>query len=203
MRRDLKSATAAVSLAVAVALVGAACGDSGSSSSSGSNSTTTTTDTASSGTDTGAAAPTSTAPVKSGTPGSEGIPQITANATDTGKEPTIAAGTGTPPSDLRVADLVPGNGRTATAADTVSVRYVGALYSDGSVFDASWKQGSTPVDFPLSGVVQGFADGIVGMKVGGRREIVIPPALGYGDQAQPGLPAGSTLVFVVDLVGIS
>ncbi|MBE7162494.1 MAG: FKBP-type peptidyl-prolyl cis-trans isomerase [Williamsia herbipolensis] len=203
MRRDLKSATAAVSLAVAVALVGVACGDSGSSSSSASSTTTTDTGSASTGTDTGAAAPTSAAPVESGTPGSEGIPQITANATDTGKEPTIAAGTGTPPSDLRVADLVTGNGRTATAADTVSVRYVGALYSDGSVFDASWKQGSTPVDFPLSGVVPGFADGIVGMKVGGRREIVIPPALGYGDQAQPGLPAGSTLVFVVDLVGIS
>ena len=202
MRRDLKSATAAVSLAVAVALVGVACGESGSSSSSASS--TTTTDTASTGTDTGtAAAPTGTAPVRSGTPGSEGIPQITANATDTGKEPTIAAGSGTPPGDLRVADLVTGNGRTATAADTVSVRYVGALYSDGSVFDASWKQGSTPVDFPLSGVVPGFSEGIVGMKVGGRREIVIPPALGYGDQSQPGLPANSTLVFVVDLVGIS
>lgn len=207
MRRDLKSATAAVSLAVAVALVGAACGDSDSSSSSGSNSSgssaTTTTDTATAGGDTGAAAPTGTAPVQSGTPGSEGIPQITANATDTGKEPTIAAGTGTPPTDLRIADLVPGNGRTATAADSVSVRYVGALYSDGSVFDASWKAGSNPVDFALSQVVPGFSEGIVGMKVGGRREIVIPPALGYGDQAQPGLPAGSTLVFVVDLVGIS
>lgn len=199
----LKTATAAVSLAVAVALTGAACSDSDSSGSSAS-STTTTTDTASTGSDTGtAAAPTSAAPLKSGTPGSEGIPQITANATDASKEPTIAAGTGTPPSDLRIADLVQGNGRTATAADTVSVRYVGALYSDGSVFDASWKAGSNPVDFPLSGVVPGFADGIVGMKVGGRREIVIPPALGYGDQAQPGLPAGSTLVFVVDLVGIS
>lgn len=200
MRRDLKSATAAVSLAVAVALVGAACGDSGSSSSSAS-STTATTDTAT--TDTGATAPTSTAPVQSGTPGSEGIPQITANATDTDKEPTIAAGTGTPPSDLRIADLVPGNGRVATSADSVSVRYVGALYSDGSVFDASWKAGSNPVDFALSQVVPGFSEGIVGMKVGGRREIVIPPALGYGDQAQQGLPAGSTLVFVVDLVGIS
>jgi peptidylprolyl isomerase len=207
MRRDLKTATAAVSLAVAVALVGAACSDSGSSSSSGSNSSgsnaTTTTDTASAGTDTTAAAPDSAAPVRSGTPGSEGIPQITANATDTSKEPTIAAGTGTPPSDLRIADLVPGTGRTATAADSVSVRYVGALYSDGSVFDASWKAGSDPVDFSLASLVPGFRDGVVGMKVGGRREIVIPPALGYGDQAQQGLPAGSTLVFVVDLVGIS
>ena len=205
MRRDLKTATAAVSLAVAVSLVGAACSDSDSPSSSAS-STTTTADTPSADagtTDTTPAAPADTATVRSGTPGSDGLPRITANATDTGKEPTIAAGSGTPPSDLRLADLVSGNGRVATAADTVSVRYVGALYSDGSVFDASWKAGSTPVDFPLSGVVEGFAQGIEGMKVGGRREIVIPPALGYGDQSQPGLPAGSTLVFVVDLVGIS
>ncbi|GAA2063644.1 FKBP-type peptidyl-prolyl cis-trans isomerase [Williamsia deligens] len=200
MRRELRNATAAVSLAVAVALVGAACGDSDSGSSSASSTTATET-TAATAADT--AAPTSAAPVQSGTPGSDGIPTITANATDTGKEPTIAAGTGTPPTDLRIADLKTGDGRVATAADTVSVRYVGALYSDGSVFDASWKQGDTPVDFPLSGVVPGFAQGIEGMKVGGRREIVIPPALGYGDQSQPGLPAGSTLVFVVDLVGIS
>ncbi len=132
-----------------------------------------------------------------------GIPAVTANATDLTKEPTIAAGGTNPPTELKTADLVPGNGKTAVASDTVNVRYTGVLYSDGTKFDASWKSGSDPVEFPLSGVVPGFAQGIVGMKIGGRREIVIPPALGYGDQTSGPIPGGSTLVFVVDLVSIS
>lgn len=129
-----------------------------------------------------------------------GIPAITANATDFTKEPKIAKGTGKAPGGLVVRDLIVGTGQAAAAGDTVNVRYEGALFTDGSVFDASWKAGSAPIKFPLSGVVPGFAGGIVGMKVGGRREIVIPAELGYGNQAQPGIPAGSVLVFVVDLV---
>ena len=83
----------------------------------------------------------------------------------------------------------------------MNVRYVGALY-DGTPFDSSWSRGDAPISFPLNQVVPGFAQGIQGMAAGGRRVIVIPPALGYGDQAQGPIPAGSTLVFVVDLVGI-
>jgi peptidylprolyl isomerase len=132
-----------------------------------------------------------------------GMPAITANATAFDKEPTIAKGTGTAPTNLFTRDLIVGTGKTVVATDTVNVRYVGALYSDGTVFDASWKSGSAPVAFPLSGVVPGFAGGIVGMKIGGRREIVIPPFLGYGEMGSPpAVPPNATLVFVVDLVSI-
>ena len=125
------------------------------------------------------------------------------NAEDPDKEPVIAKGTGDAPTSLVIRDLLVGNGEVARPTDTVEVRYVGALYKTGEVFDASWKNGTAPIEFALSRVVPGFAGGIVGMKLGGRREIVIPAALGYGDVAQPGLPAGSVLVFVVDLTGIS
>jgi FKBP-type peptidyl-prolyl cis-trans isomerase len=111
----------------------------------------------------------------------------------------IAPGTPPPPTSLQTKDLVVGTGTTATASDTVLVQYVGANYADGKVFDSSWSRGS-PTSFPLSGVVPGFAQGIEGMKVGGRREIVIPPALGYGAAGQPPvISANETLVFVVDL----
>ena len=85
----------------------------------------------------------------------------------------------------------------------MAVRYTGALYTNGTVFDASWRKGSAPVTFPLGKVVPGFAQGIGGMHAGDRRVIVIPPALGYGDKGSGPIPSGSTLVFVVDLVTIS
>ncbi len=79
---------------------------------------------------------------------------------------------------------------------------MGANYTDGKDFDSSWSRGQ-PASFPLNGVVPGFAQGIVGMKVGGRREIVIPPALGYGAMGQaPAVAPNETLVFVVDLLAI-
>ncbi|WP_312859157.1 FKBP-type peptidyl-prolyl cis-trans isomerase [Pseudonocardia xinjiangensis] len=99
-------------------------------------------------------------------------------------------------------DIVIGTGKKAVPTDTVDVQYSGTLYSDGSLFDSSWQRGE-PASFPLDGVVPGFAQGIEGMQVGGRRVIVIPPDLGYGNRANGPIPAGSTLVFVVDLVGIS
>lgn len=131
-----------------------------------------------------------------------GLPAV-ANATDLSKEPVISPGPSPAPTTLRTADLVVGTGATATASSTVDVRYVGADYSNGKVFDDTpWKQGQ-PSSFSLSGVIPGFAQGIVGMKVGGRREIVIPPALGYGAQGQPpAVGANETLVFVVDLVQV-
>lgn len=128
-----------------------------------------------------------------------GIPAVTDNATDLKKEPVLAAGTGDAPSKLLTRDLVVGDGDKAVASDTVKVRYVGALYTDGTVFDSSWKGGMDPIEFPLSGVVPGFAQGIVGMKVGGRREIVIPAELGYGSADQGVIPPNSVLVFIVDL----
>jgi peptidylprolyl isomerase len=97
---------------------------------------------------------------------------------------------------------VVGAGATAVATNTVEVQYVGANYTNGKNFDSSWQRGQ-PASFPLNGVVPGFAQGIVGMKVGGRREIVIPPALGYGATGQPPAVApNETLVFVVDLLAL-
>jgi peptidylprolyl isomerase len=114
----------------------------------------------------------------------------------------IAAGGSNPPSVLTGKDLVVGTGTTAGPNDTVQVQYVGSLYSTGKVFDASWTDNG-PATFPLSGVVPGFKDAIVGMKVGGRREIVIPPADGYGAAGSPpAIPPDATLVFVIDLLAI-
>lgn len=171
----------------------------GSSSASSASSSAAATDSAGSSDSSGASASPAASP-SSGTPGSPGIPAV-GNATDLKQQPTIQAGKGTAPTQLVIADLVPGSGKTAAPSDTVTVQYVGANYADGKVFDSSWTRGQ-PATFALDQVVPGFAQGIAGMKVGGRREIVIPPALGYGDQAQGPIQANETLVFVVDLVSI-
>ncbi len=184
---------AALSFAVAAAL--AACGSS-------------TSTTQSSPTSAPAASPTSpaTSPAASGgpvtTPASAatgGIPTVT-HGTDLSVEPRVAAGGSTPPANLITRDLVAGKGRVPTATSTVTVQYVGALYTTGSVFDASWTR-HAPSSFPLANVVPGFRDAIIGMHVGGRREVVIPPSLGYGASGSPPvIPANSTLVFVIDLL---
>src|SRR5260221_6942075 len=105
-------------------------------------------------------------------------------------------------ASLVTKDLVAGTGATATASNTVVVQYVAANYTDGKDFDSSWVRGQRAT-FPLNGVVPGFAQGIVGMKAGGRREIVIPPSLGYGASGSPpAVSPNETLVFVVDLLSI-
>jgi peptidylprolyl isomerase len=124
-----------------------------------------------------------------------------AGATDLKTAPVVSAGTGDPPSALVTRDLVVGTGVAATQSSTVNVQYVGANYSDGKVFDSSWQRGQ-PATFPLAQVVPGFAQGITGMHVGGRREIVIPPALGYGASGNGPVGPNETLVFVVDLVSV-
>jgi peptidylprolyl isomerase len=124
------------------------------------------------------------------------------NATDLKVEPLPAPGTAPAPTQLVTADLVVGTGAEATAASTVEVQYVGASYASGKVFDSSWQRGQAAT-FPLSGVIPGFAQGIVGMKVGGRREVVIPPALGYGASGSPPtIGPNETLVFVIDLLSV-
>jgi peptidylprolyl isomerase len=132
-----------------------------------------------------------------------GVPALTGTPTDVTKASQAKAGAGQPPTKLVTQDVVVGKGTAATLSNTVNVRYSGTLYSDGTLFDSSWSHGDAPVSFPLDGVVPGFAQGIAGMQPGGRRVIVIPPALGYGDSDSGPIPAGSTLVFVVDLVGVS
>jgi peptidylprolyl isomerase len=121
------------------------------------------------------------------------------NATEINQAPAIGKGTPPPPTTLLTKDLVVGTGPTATSTSTVTVQYVGALYDTGEVFDSSWGQAKLqPLDLG-GGVISGFSQGIAGMKVGGRREIVIPPDLGYGAGGAPQIPANATLVFVVDL----
>jgi peptidylprolyl isomerase len=119
-------------------------------------------------------------------------------------KPKVPIPSGPPPKTLVIKDLIKGNGAAATAASTVTVQYVGVLYKNGKQFDASWNDGSgQPVTFPLSGVIKGWELGIPGMRIGGRRELIIPPSLGYGKAAQAKIPANSTLVFVIDLHAIS
>jgi peptidylprolyl isomerase len=119
-------------------------------------------------------------------------------------KPKISIPSGPPPKKLVIKDLIKGTGPAATASSTVNVQYVGELYKGGKQFDASWNDGSgQPVSLPLSGVIKGWQQGIPGMKIGGRRELIIPPSLGYGPTAQSKIPANSTLVFVIDLHGLS
>jgi hypothetical protein len=129
------------------------------------------------------------------------VPPVS-GATDLKKEPHIGTTTAPKPARLTGKDLVVGTGAIAGPADTVKVQYVGALYPSGKVFDASWTD-SGPATFSLDQVVAGFKDGIIGMRIGGRREIVIPPSLGYGASVQGPIPANSTLTFVIDLLALN
>jgi peptidylprolyl isomerase len=109
-----------------------------------------------------------------------------------------------PPSELQVTDLTQGDGTEATAGSTVLAHYVGVSHSTGEEFDASYSRGE-PLSFRLGvgQVIAGWDQGIAGMKVGGRRQLVIPPHLAYGDRGAGGAIApGETLIFVVDLVDV-
>jgi peptidylprolyl isomerase len=111
---------------------------------------------------------------------------------------------GEPPTDLQQTDLAVGDGAEATPGRTAVVHYVGIAFSTGEEFDASWNRGE-PFAFPLGGgrVIAGWDQGVAGMKVGGRRQLVIPPHLGYGDRgAGAAIAPGETLIFVVDLLDV-
>lgn len=102
------------------------------------------------------------------------------------------------PTDLVITDDVVGTGREVKEGDTVTVHYVGAAASTGKVFDSSWSRGE-PLTFPLDGVIEGWSKGLIGMKEGGRRTLVIPAAMAYGN----GGPApGDALVFTIDLLRV-
>ncbi len=110
-----------------------------------------------------------------------------------------------PPSDLVITDISEGDGTEATAGSTVLAHYVGVAHSSGEEFDASYNRGE-PLSFRLGvgQVIAGWDQGIAGMKVGGRRQLVIPPHLAYGDRgAGSAIAPGETLVFVVDLVDVT
>jgi peptidylprolyl isomerase len=123
---------------------------------------------------------------------------------DTSVKPEIPRPSGSPPRRLETEDLVRGKGPAAKPGDTVLVHYAGVTFSTGEEFDASWNRGE-PFPFPLGGgqVIDGWDRGIVGMKVGGRRMLTIPPELAYGAQGfPPAIGPNETLVFVVDLLEI-
>ncbi len=107
-------------------------------------------------------------------------------------------------SKLEKIDLVVGTGEEVKAGATVSVHYTGAVAATGEVFQSSKDFGTTPITFPLSGVIKGWTDGIPGMKVGGTRRLVIPAAQAYGATPPPGsgIPANADLVFDVELVSV-
>ena len=107
-------------------------------------------------------------------------------------------------TELVVTDEVEGHGDEVTAGATVTAHYVGVSASTGAQFDASWDRGA-PISFPLDGVIRGWSEGLLGMKVGGRRNLVIPGDMAYGANPPPGagIAPNETLVFTVDLADVS
>jgi peptidylprolyl isomerase len=187
----------ALTLGVAGALGLAACSSSPSST-SGSGATTSTTAAANAG-----ANPT-TVPGQSPLDAIVAIPAADQSPAGTaGQAPMVTVPTSAPPTSLESADLITGTGAAAKPGDNVTVQYVLATYSSGKVVQSSWT--SQPFTFTLGAgqVIPGWDKGVVGMKVGGRRELIIPPSLGYGAESPgPGIAANDTLVFVVDLLKV-
>jgi peptidylprolyl isomerase len=175
---------------LALAAFVAGCGSKGASLSDVDAAATPTADTGSTG---------STASDKKSS-GKTTIPKVSGAAN---KKPEIADTAGDPPTELIQKDIKTGTGPAAKDGDKVTVNYVGHNWSNNEEFDTSW--GKTAFDFTLGegGVIKGWDQGVVGMKKGGRRLLVIPPELGYGAQGQGSIPANETLVFVVDLVKIN
>lgn len=116
------------------------------------------------------------------------------------ERPEIEFIPGPPPAELVITDLIEGDGTLAQPGDRVTVHYLGVEFETGEQFDASWDRGEA-ITFPLAGLIAGWQEGIPGMRVGGRRQLVIPPALAYGEGGGHRL-AGRTLVFVIDLLGV-
>ncbi len=121
----------------------------------------------------------------------EGVPGITIPNTEA-------------PEELRIAQLIKGEGETVVSGDNVTMHYSGFLWDGGTKFDSSWDKGS-PAQFVVAPgqLIEGFLSAVVGQTVGSRVVVVIPPALGYGEQASSTIPANSTLVFVIDILGTS
>jgi peptidylprolyl isomerase len=141
------------------------------------------------------------------TPTTPSTPTTTVSTPKSGplsKMPVIHPPKGKAPTQLVIKDLIKGHGNTATDGKTITVNYVGALYKNGTTFDSSWSRHTT-FSTPLSNgsVIAGWVKGIVGMKVGGRRELIIPASLAYGKSGTNGIPPNSPLIFVVDLLSVS
>jgi peptidylprolyl isomerase len=129
----------------------------------------------------------------------DNLPTVTTNQ---GEAPTIGAPTGNPPTTLVTKDIIVGTGAEALPTSTMTVHYTLMTWSNGKLIESSWTSGS-PATFPLANVIIGWQQGIPGMKVGGRRLLVIPPDLGYGAQGGGPIGPNETLIFVVDAIGVA
>ena len=123
-------------------------------------------------------------------------------STDVSKKPEIEIPDGPPPCNLVISDLVKGTGAEAVSGKQITVKYVGVTYPDGNEFDASWGREDFTFQLGAGQVIGGWDQGFAGMKEGGRRQLVIPPELGYGPTGSGPIPPNATLIFVVDLVKV-
>jgi peptidylprolyl isomerase len=195
--------TLALAVGAAGALGLAACSSSPSSSSG--SPTTSSSASTSHNTGNGSSATSTSSPAASALTAIRPIPVADQSPAGTaGQAPTVTVPSSTPPTSLESADLITGTGKEAAPGDNITVQYVLATYSSGKVVQSSWT--STPFSFQLGAgqVIPGWDKGVVGMKVGGRRELIIPPSLGYGQESPgPGIAANDTLVFVIDLLNVT
>jgi peptidylprolyl isomerase len=129
----------------------------------------------------------------------DNLPTVTANM---GEAPTIGAPSGTPPTTLESKDIIVGTGAEVAATSTITFHYTLMTWSNGALIESSWNSGA-PATYPLSQLIVGWQQGIPGMKVGGRRLLVVPPDLGYGAQGSGPVGPNETLVFVMDIVSVS
>jgi peptidylprolyl isomerase len=147
--------------------------------------------------------PTEAGETTSSTSSTSSTPAKTPTSGPLSKKPAVTPPSGAAPTKLVTKEIIKGTGAEAKAGDTVTVNYVGVLYKGGKEFDASWKR-SEPFTFALGKgqVIPGWDQGVAGMKVGGRRELIIPSELAYGKRGSPPtIPPNAPLVFVVDLLG--
>lgn len=186
---SIRPGTAFAALGAVVLIAG--CGSSGSSSTIGVGNENTS--------DNALATSTSTTPATSTSPSTASIK--TPASGPLSKKPVVSVPTGPAPTKLEIKDLIKGTGpEVKSPSSSVTVNYVGVLYKGGKEFDSSWKRGETAT-FALTGVIPGWTKGIPGMKVGGRRELIIPAAEAYGAKGSPPtIPPNSPLVFVIDLL---
>lgn len=189
--RAMKTKATLLTTTLALAAILAGCGSKGATYSDINTSTPVTAQTGSdeAGSD-------ETAKTDSQSSGKTELPKVSGGANS---KPKISDASGDPPTKLIEEDIKTGTGATAKDGDEVTVNYVGHNWSNNAEFDTSW--GKDPFSFKLGEgmVIKGWDEGVAGMKVGGRRLLIIPPDLGYGDQAQGSIPANETLIFVVDL----
>ena len=129
----------------------------------------------------------------------DNLPTVTTNM---GEAPTIGAPSGTPPTTLESKDIVVGSGAEVAATSTITFHYTLMTWSSGALVESSWNSGS-PATYPLANLIVGWQQGIPGMKVGGRRLLVVPPDLGYGAQGSGPVGPNETLIFVMDIVSVA